>query len=413
MKIVYLHDNFPPEKYGGAAGICFDMAEYFYNSGNEVIVITTTKDKIDEGVELYKGIRVYKIYSNYHERWRSYLSLYNPATVSKIDKILKEEIPDVVHAHNIHYHLSYYALKLAKRYSKKVFLTAHDVGLINLGKAYPVDPATVSFNNIKYNIYFWTQLRGYKWRFNPFRSIFIKYLLQNVDKIFSVSNALKEVLESRGIKNIETIHNGMSSNGWNIPQEKISSFKEEHNLDNKKILLLSGRISNAKGGIQILECLSILNKEFTNLVLVILSKNDGYVDRLLDGNNIKKATNNIYYPGWSEGEKLKLFYMSCDIVVVPSVCFDSFPNVNLEAMLASKPIVATCFGGSKEIILDNKTGFIDNPNDILSFANKIRILLKNNEMADKFGEIGHNLVIDKFSLKNQMDMINFWYREDK
>ncbi len=134
MKILILSDGFPPDHIGGAEVIAFNLANSFKELGNHVYIITTVCDKSKAGEFNYQGLKVFRIYANYNERWRVYLSLYNPQTVSRVKKIIKQIRPDVVHAHNIHKYISYYSLRMAKKYSKAVFLTAHDVMLFHYGK---------------------------------------------------------------------------------------------------------------------------------------------------------------------------------------------------------------------------------------------------------------------------------------
>ncbi|MBX4195341.1 glycosyltransferase family 4 protein [Candidatus Parcubacteria bacterium] len=404
MKVLYLSDNFPPEKYGGAASMAFDMAKAVSKKGHDVVFVTTTDDKKDEGIVEYRGIKVFKIYSRYNEKWRAYLSLYNPKVVKRVEDIFRSEKPDVVHAHNVHYHLSYYSLKLARKYAKKVFLTAHDVMTVNYGKAYPVNPNVGPTDNIVYDTSSLNKIRNYKWRYNPFRNLAIRHYLGYVDKIFAVSEALKRVLGQNGIDNIEVIHNGISLSEWTTSQKGIDELKKEYNLENKKIILFSGRISNAKGGIKLLEAFKIVADKIPDAILLILGKKDKYVNSLLD------MENRIISTGWVEGETLHNLYALSSVVAVPSLCFDSFPNINLEAMASCKPIIGTCFGGTPEAVINGETGYIVNPNDVASLADKISKILDNTDLARKMGQAGRKRLEKEFTIDKQIDSILEGYR---
>ncbi|MEX2033409.1 MAG: glycosyltransferase family 4 protein, partial [Candidatus Colwellbacteria bacterium] len=111
MKIVLLQDDFFPEAKGGAAVVVLNLANEFSSRGHRVMVITSTQDKQKEGADSVLGTSVYRVYSNYHPRWRAYLSLYNPRAVRPAKIILDKMGPDVVHVHNVHQHLSYYMIK--------------------------------------------------------------------------------------------------------------------------------------------------------------------------------------------------------------------------------------------------------------------------------------------------------------
>ena len=133
-KILILTDSYPPENLGGAEVVASNIANRLALRGEDVLVLTTTKERDKEGDFMLGKVRVKRIYSNYNERWRAYLSLYNPMVVKKIRRIVEEFGPDVVNVHNIHIDLSYYSLKLVKQSGAKVFLTIHDAMSFTYGK---------------------------------------------------------------------------------------------------------------------------------------------------------------------------------------------------------------------------------------------------------------------------------------
>jgi len=202
MKILILSDGFPPNHIGGAEIIAFNLAKDLKEKGHEIFIITTTQKKNQEIEKEYFGLKIYQIYSNYHERWRAYLSLYNPQTISYIEKIIKEIRPDVIHAHNIHKYISYHSLRISKKYSKSVFLTVHDVMLFHYGKLVEfVNQNDLSVpKNFNYKIRPWQQIKRFKKRYNPFRNIIIKHYLKYIDKIFAVSHTLKDALNQNNKK---------------------------------------------------------------------------------------------------------------------------------------------------------------------------------------------------------------------
>lgn len=403
MKILILQDDFPPRSYGGAGVVAFNMAEGFKDMGHDVFVISIVKDRKEEGESGYKGFKVYNIYSRYHERWRAYLSLYNPMTVKKVKNIIEEISPDVVFANNIHFDISYHSLKLAKKSGAKVFLTAHDVMLFHYGKLVEcVNSKDLSCpNKFNYKVSSWQQIKKYRKRYNPFRNIIIKHYLKYVDRIFTVSDALKDTLNQNGIGNIETIHNGVNVSEWVVSEEAINKFKKKYNLQNKKIVLFGGRLSGLKGGEKVLEAMEFVSKEISNSVLLVIGKEDEYAKRMKVIASTKKV--DIVFTGWLFGNDLKTAYLSSDLVTVLSLCFDSFPTINFEAMACKKPVVGTCFGGTPEVVQNGITGYIVNPYDIKSSAEKILILLKNSKKAEEFGKAGYERVKTNFNSKDKLN----------
>ena len=134
MRIVILQDDFPPRHIGGGGAVAFASAKELQKRGHEVVVITTERSAAFSGTREYEGLTVHTIQSDYNFRFQAYVSLWNPATVRHVRKILSDLKPDVVHAHRVHGYLSYGSLVVAKKLGARVVLSCHDVMPFNYGK---------------------------------------------------------------------------------------------------------------------------------------------------------------------------------------------------------------------------------------------------------------------------------------
>jgi len=377
MKILMLQDDFPPQGFGGAEASTFELAQGLQRAGEDVFVVTTCRKKSDEGKTTYQELKVFRIFADYHERYRAYLSLYNPQTVGKVRQLIKEFNPDIVHAHNIHNFLSWHCLKIAKELGKPVFFTARDVMSFSYGKL-----ATKKYlEQFNCRTSWWDHLKQAKKRYNPFRNILIKKYLGYVDQKITVSYALKSALEQNGIKDFEVSYIGINTDDWQVSPEFVEKFKEKHELSGKSVIFFGGRISGLKGLKQINRAMEKVKKEVPEAHLLM------------------SGTGGI---GWLTGSDLRAAYHLSNVVVFPSVCFDGLGRGNLEAMACKKPVVGTCFGGVPEVIRDGVTGFVVNPFKIESMAERIIDLLKNREKAKQFGEAGFQRVKQHFNLDSQV-----------
>jgi glycosyltransferase involved in cell wall biosynthesis len=404
MKILFLSDSFPPNHLGGAEMVDYNLARAIDKKGHQIFVISSTQQKNREGKINHSGLRIFQIYSNYHERWRAYLSLYNPQTIKKVERIIKRIKPDVVHAHNIHFYLSYHCLKVAKKYSRAVFLTAHDVMLVHYGKWLPKSPKD-------FEITIFDQIKEAKKRYNPLRNIIIRYYLRYVDKIFTVSNSLKELLEINGLRNISTVYNGIDINDWQKKSKSLEEFKERYKLEDKKVILFGGRVSEAKGGRVILESLIQLVKKIPQVVLLVIGKEDEYAQKMKRSAKKYEIVSNIIFTGWLSGQDLKSAYHSSCLYVFPSLCFEGFGLPCLEAMATKKPVVASYFGGPSEIVKDNQTGYLVNPYQVDQLTNKILDLLIDSEKSNEFGKKGYLELKERFLLERQVSETLNWYKK--
>ena len=392
MKIAILADNIFSN--GGAGIIALNHAKAMKDLGFEVIIITTSQD-IGEKHEEY-NIKTYNIFSKYPPILRAYKSLNNISVVKEVGVILNKERPDIVHAHNIHYHISYRSLVEAKKYSKAVFLTIHDSMSFHYSKLFP--EAVYTENEIvkSYKVSPWEQLKLFKWQYNPFRNLIIKKYLKIPDKIFAVSDALKQALQDNDISNVEVIHNGIDVGKW---------IMENKNEDNRKYIFWGGRLSRAKGGDVLIKSFIELVKREPNAMLLVVGKRDSYVMEI--ENKVKNIgiENNVIFTGSKTQDEMKSLYAKSTLVVVPSLCFDWFPTVILESMASGKPVIATCWGGAREMIIDGKTGFIINPKNEKEFTERILLFLMNKEKVEEMGKNSFERVKNLFSLDEHIKIL--------
>ncbi len=412
MKILILSDSFPPASKGGADRIAFNLSEGFAESGHQVFIITTTQDKDKEKISLSGGEKeknVFRIFVPEGDPcWSAYACLYNRQVASKAEKIVKEIKPEVVNVHNLQSFLSYHCLKAIRSRKRSVFLTAHDTMLFHYGKLVEfLDKG--SKPPFDYRVGVLDQIKRFKKRYNPLRNLIIKHYLKKVDMILPVSYALEEALNQNGIKKTSVVHNGINPKEWQIEESIVNKFKENNNLFDKRAILFGGRLSAPKGGEKIIEAMEIINQQMPKAVLLVAGEKDIYAQKMVSLAEQKGVK--IIMLGWISGEELKAAYWASDLVTVPSLYLDPFPTINLEAMACHRPVVGTCFGGTPEIIRDDKTGYIVNPFDKRALAEKIEGLLKNPLRARAFGEAGYRRIKKHFTLREQTKKYLDFFKE--
>ncbi|HOY55862.1 MAG TPA: glycosyltransferase [bacterium] len=93
-------------------------------------------------------------------------------------------------------------------------------------------------------------------------------------------------------------------------------------------------------------------------------------------------------------------YSECKFLVLPSInSGEAFGMVLVEAMKYSKAVIATNLPGVRMVCKDKINGFLAQPGDVKDLAEKMKILLEDKDLCDKFGEIGRKMVEDKFNWK--------------
>jgi glycosyltransferase involved in cell wall biosynthesis len=92
------------------------------------------------------------------------------------------------------------------------------------------------------------------------------------------------------------------------------------------------------------------------------------------------------------------FMYALDIIILPSIANEDFPNVVVEAMALSKPVIGTRVAGIPEQIEDGKTGYLVQPGDASALSNAIYALYTNRSLRKKMGEAAYKRYRDNYRI---------------
>ena len=407
MRILFLTDLIPPRSIGGAAQSVWRVVQRLHALGHEVYVVATVQEKQYEGREDRDGIIVYSIYTNYDDRYRAWVSIYNTDTLSKVEQILREIRPEVIHADAIHFYLSYAVLKIARKYAKKVFLTARDFMMVSYGK---LELKSHECGSEYFKVHWWDNLKQAKKRFNPFRNAMIRHYLKYVDQIFSNSKALADFLGINGIPGVVPVHNGLIMRDASVTQAEINGLKKAHGAEGKPWILFPARVSPAKGLYAVMDAMRKVIVAVPDATLAVAGVQERDREPALAYARDLGIEKNIILLGWTTGRDLDVAYNVADMVLVPSLYPDPFPTVNLDAALYKKPVITTCFGGAKEFVINNETGYIINSFDNDLLAEKMIDLLRDPAKAKRFGLAAYDRLSKEFTVEKQTEKLLKWYQ---
>lgn len=90
---------------------------------------------------------------------------------------------------------------------------------------------------------------------------------------------------------------------------------------------------------------------------------------------------------------------ACDLLVLPSR-WEGMPNVVLEAMAASRPVVATRVEGTSDLVVHGETGWLVAPNEPEPLANALRDALHNPDERSRRGRTGRARVDANFRIEH-------------
>lgn len=100
-------------------------------------------------------------------------------------------------------------------------------------------------------------------------------------------------------------------------------------------------------------------------------------------------------------DNIPQFLHSIDIFLLPSH-WEGFGYVIVEAMLCEKPVVAFRVSSNPEIVVNNETGFLVEPGDVESFAEKTELLINDAGLRQKMGQKARETAIERFSIQRTL-----------
>jgi glycosyltransferase involved in cell wall biosynthesis len=99
---------------------------------------------------------------------------------------------------------------------------------------------------------------------------------------------------------------------------------------------------------------------------------------------------------------IESFINTMDVCVLATFT-EGISNSIMEYMALGKPVVATSGGGTIELVEDNKTGFLVSQSNPVELAEKMEILLDNEDLRNKMGATGKQRVYHHFSIEKMVD----------
>jgi mannosylfructose-phosphate synthase len=204
--------------------------------------------------------------------------------------------------------------------------------------------------------------------------------------------------------NIEIITPGVDVHYYRIPNDEDKKLKTK--LPEKYIFCLS-RIDTNKGHDLLLKAFAIVHEEIPDVNLVIGGGSPNPQQRELGVfemmRNIiaeNKMEGRVHIIGYVPDEMMRPYYQQSLFFVLPSL-FEPFGMTSLEAMACGKSVVASKFGGIKNIIMNDENGYLVDSANAEEFAGVMINLLKDPDLNNKIGLTAHKFITENYSWEAQ------------
>lgn len=209
----------------------------------------------------------------------------------------------------------------------------------------------------------------------------------------AVSDAVRQTLRlpDGWRKQVSVVHDG-------LPDPDLRSEVAQHTTP---VVGMLGRLSPWKGQHIFLDAISMVRERFPNVRFQIVGAalfGEQEYERQIKAQAERLGLENaLEWTGFRADAPQLLRQM--DVVVHASTTGEPFGQVIVEAMLASKPVVATNGGGVPEIVEEGRTGFLVPMNDASALGAAIISLLEDPVTARRMGQAGRQRALNCFSIQ--------------
>lgn len=240
-----------------------------------------------------------------------------------------------------------------------------------------------------------------------------KVAIQGADGIIAVSeNTKSDIIRYFGVapEKVKVIYNGVDLNEYH--HVKTAQALKRYGVDEEiPYVLFVGRITRQKGIIHLVNAIEFIDRKVQIVLLAGAPDTKDIAFEMKEAVNAAKRFNKnvIWIDKMLPKNETIEFYSNARVFCCPSV-YEPFGLINIESMACGTPVVATKTGGIVEVVEDGKCGFLvpieqraknhepRNPRQFSkALAEKINLLIKNDQLRERFSIYGRKLVEKKFS----------------
>lgn len=154
----------------------------------------------------------------------------------------------------------------------------------------------------------------------------------------------------------------------------------------------------------LIDAISLLKVPNVKLLIVGEGKDRKVLEKRVKNLNLEKS---VIFLGYQS--KTDLYYQLMNVFCIPS-SREGFGLVAVEAMLHKLPVVATAVGGLKEVVIDGETGYLVKAGSQMDLVNRIKKLVQNPHLRERFGEAGYVRAKEKYTAERYCQEIENLYR---
>jgi len=226
-----------------------------------------------------------------------------------------------------------------------------------------------------------------------------------VDSIQLTANSVSGAKDYRkwlnlSSKDIHITQNLFDFEDCNFESEEIGKIRKDLNMDlDQKVVGGVFRMTPQKEPIDFVKVINKVVLRIPNLKVILVGSG---ILKIKVQQKIKTLGLESHFIFLDQHPNILALYSIMDMFLLTS-SYEGTPNVLVEAMANSTPVVSTDVGGVPELVKHGHNGLLAKPHDIETLASHCIKLLNSKELREKFSSAGRRLVEDEYAPEKRID----------
>lgn len=230
-------------------------------------------------------------------------------------------------------------------------------------------------------------------------------------RLIAVSENVRRVLEECyevSPRRIKVVQNGINLDRFTISDgDVLDRLRRELGLGSSPVIVCASNHRPEKGIDVLVRAVAEMLPLVPRLRCIIVGDGPGTGELKALARELR-VEHAISFPGLRSD--VQHFMQLAHVVVVPSRWQEPAGLVVIEAMAASKPVVASKVGGIQEYVVDGETGYLVGADDHRELARAVLNVVGSVELGERMGRAGRERVERSFSMSCWVDNTVSQYR---
>lgn len=235
-------------------------------------------------------------------------------------------------------------------------------------------------------------------------------LRTRADRVVTVSKRARNHIVAKASvprDRVVAVWNGIDLKPYRAQQAYTGAIRDELGIPLEAPLAITVAVLREPKGVQyMLDAMASMTQQVPNAHYLVIGDGD-YRGALEERAQQCGVSDRVVFAG--RRDDVPALLAASDVFVLPSLT-EALPTVVIEAMAASRPVVATSVGGIPEMVDSGVSALLVEPRDAGALADAVGRVLANPMQATAMGHAGSRLATERFDVARQAAFLRDEYR---